>query len=129
MVTCKTSELIDVIVKRIVFELKQTGMIEPSKMNTFKKTEMLLFEYPKMNPTTLEGIEMMERIKTALDSIKDDPYYELIELRYFKGMTYEQLCEYYDVERNTIVHHRTRLINRIKAYIIPDDCIKEIKEL
>ena len=122
-------EIIEVTAQKVINELKREGLVKKNRTTSFKKTEKLLFEFNKLTPETEQGKEKIEKVKRALQSIENDSYYDLIELRYFKGYTYENLCEYYGVEPSTIKYHKNRLINKIKSYVFPDDVIKEISEL
>lgn len=124
-----TNDEIEVIisktVKKTVHQLKRNNMLREYKTSSFKKTEKLLYEYPKMQPITAEGKSIINKIEKALEYIRDDDYYELIELRYFRQMKYDKLVEYFGVERNSVIYHKQRLINKIKPFLFADDVIKE----
>lgn len=117
--------IISKTVKKTVHQLKRNNMLREYKTTSFKKTEKLLYEYPKMQPLSSDGKSIISKIEKALEYIKDDDYYELIELRYFKQLKYDKLVEYFGVERNSIIYHKQRLINKIKPFLFPDDVIKE----
>lgn len=124
-----TNDEIEVIisktVKKTVHQLKRNNMLREYKTSSFKKTEKLLYEYPKMQPITAEGKSIINKIEKALEYIRGDDYYELIELRYFRQMKYDKLVEYFGVERNAVIYHKQRLINKIKPFLFADDVIKE----
>lgn len=124
----KLEDIINVTVRKAIKDLKREGLIKSNHTTSFKKTEKLLYEFNKLSPETEYGRNKIDRVKEALKSIENDPYYDLIELRYFKGYTYEKLCEYYGVESSSIKYHKNRLINKIKAFLFPDDVIREITE-
>ena len=70
--------------------------------------------------------KFVEMIENALHDVSDDPYFQIIELKYFKGWTHEQIAEYFDVQPAAISKQRTKLINRIRAGIFSDDFISEL---
>ena len=127
-------QLIDQAVKQTVAELKRAGMIRENRLNSFQKTERILYEYPKFKKIVTEykfddmtiTPKFVSMIDDALQSISDDPYYKIIELKYFDGWTHEQIAEYFDVQPAAISKQRTKLINRIRAGIFSDDFISEL---
>ena len=127
-------ELINQAVKQTVLELKRNGLIRENKLNSFQKTERILYEYPKFKKIVTEykfedmtiTPKFVSMIDDALQSISDDPYYKIIELKYFDGWTHEQIAEYFDVQPAAISKQRTKLINRIRAGIFSDDFISEL---
>ena len=127
-------QLIEMTVKQTVAELKRAGLIRENRLDSFKKTEGILYEYPKFKKIVTEykfedmtiTPKFVEMIENALQDVSDDPYFEIIELKYFKGWTHEQIAEYFDVQPAAISKQRTKLINRIRAGIFSDDFISEL---
>ena len=127
-------ELIDLTVKHTVAELKRNGLIRENKLNSFQKTERILYEYPKfkkiVNEYKVDGLTITPKfvamIDNALQGVADDPYFQIIELKYFNGWTHEQIAEYFDVQPAAISKQRTKLINRIRAGIFSEDFISEL---
>lgn len=127
-------QLIEITVNATVKELKRAGLIRENKLNSFQKTERILYEYPKMKHNVeiyqFEGMtitrEFVQLIDEALKGIGDDPYFEIIPLKYFEGKTHEQIAEYFDVQPAAISKQRTKLINRIRGVIFSDDFINEL---
>ena len=130
-------ELIDLTVKHTVAELKRNGLIRENKLNSFQKTERILYEYPKfkkiVNEYKVDGLTITPKfvamIDDALQSISDDPYFQIIELKYFNGWTHEQIAEYFDVQPAAISKQRKRLINKLRPLIFPNEYISELKSM
>ena len=130
-------ELINQAVKQTVAELKRNGLIKENRLNSFQKTERILYEYPKFKKIVTEykfdGMtitpKFVSMIDDALKSVADDPYFEIIPMKYFSGFTHEQIAEHFDVQPAAISKQRTKLINRIRAGIFSDDFITELKEM
>ena len=127
-------ELIDQSVKQTVSELKRAGMIRENRLNSFQKTEKILFLYPQIKRNVSEydfdGLKItndfVKLIDEALAGISHDPYYEIIPMKYFDGKTHEQIAEHFDVQPAAISKQRKRLINQLRGVIFSDDFITEL---
>lgn len=99
-------------------------------LGSYERTEMILYEYPYLNKTILgkDSNKYIERVQAALDSIKDDPYSQIIELKYFQKWTHERIAEFYDVDVSVISKHRKKLINKIRPQFFPEIFVKELFE-
>lgn len=65
-------------------------------------------------------------IDGALDKIKDDPYYEVIKLKYFEEKSREEIAEIMCVDVSTITRNKNRLINALKINLFSDEVIYEL---
>lgn len=127
-------QLIDLTVKHTIAKLQRAGLIRENRLDSFKKTERILYEYPKFKKIVseykIDGLtitpKFVKMIDDALRDIADDPYFQIIELKYFNGWTHEQIAEYFNVQPAAISKQRTKLINRIRAGIFSDDFISEL---
>lgn len=121
-------DLIDKTARKVVAELKRADLIKDNRLGSFKKTEKALYEYPTWK--TEGGGEVTEKlvrkITNALEHIKGEPYYELIELKYFKGWSLEKIAEYFGVNVSVISKRRIKLINQLRPIIFSDDFIREL---
>ena len=84
----KISELIQQTAQQtaqeVVTELNKKGLIKDNRLGSFKKTERILYEYPRWQKYNTELDNFCKLVEKALESVKDDPYYEIIELKYFQ---------------------------------------------
>lgn len=127
-------ELINQAVKQTVSELKRAGMIHENRLNSFQKTEKILFLYPKMKENVskydFDGLKItndfVKMVDEALAGISHDPYYDIIPMKYFDGKTHEQIAEHFDVQPAAISKQRKRLINQLRGVIFSDDFITEL---
>ena len=71
----------------------------------------------------MDSIEMLEK---ALEKIKKDEYYEIIELYYFENKSRMEISEELCVDPATVSRNRKRLIDILKVDIFPDDFLDEI---
>lgn len=120
-------EIAEKTAKAVVAELIRKGMVKDGSLGSFKKTEKILFEYPNWKESESEETKRFcELIEKSLRRIEDDPYYDLIELKYWRGWTHERIAEYFDVDVSVISKRRTKLINQLRPIIFSDDFIKEM---
>ena len=129
----RTAERVaELTARAVVREMKRAGMVKDNKLGSFKKTERALYEYAEWvnvedaSPLT---VNFCKRITAALGKIQDDPYYQIIELKYFEHWTHEKIAEYFDVDVSVISKRRTKLINQLRPLIFSDDFINELFEL
>lgn len=55
----------------------------------------------------------IEEIDFALEAIKDDEYYQVIEMRYFKGMKDDEIAESISCDPSTVRRNKNRLIRKV----------------
>lgn len=132
----KINELVDATANKtaraVVSELKRAGLVKENRLGSYKKTERALYEYAEwidtedMSETTNRFCNLIQR---ALNRVRDDPYYEIIELKYFEHWTHEKIAEYFDVDVSVISKRRTKLINQLRPIIFSDDFIQELFEV
>lgn len=120
-----------------IAELKQFGMRKKSTSITSFSGGTGLVEVKSDAEKLEEKVEMIEFsisttknfiriIEHAVDSLKDDPYYELISMRYFEGHSQEQIAEYFDCDVRTVRRNKNRLINLLQIMLFSDEVIKQI---
>ena len=107
---------------RTVKKLTELGKINRQFSNSFKKTEELLYLYPKLPPDNPERI----RVDKALEKIADDEYCDVIASRYFDGMTIAEISEIYDCKYQNISKKRNKLMKILASELFPEDVLKEL---
>lgn len=70
-------------------------------------------------------VQVISMIEKCLDALKSDPYYNVLEMRYFEGRTLEEIAVYFDCDTSTISRNRTRLVKEIALQMFPDDVVSE----
>lgn len=100
-----------------------------SQLGSFKKTERILYEYPNWkNIDAADTVKFCMLVENALNSVSKDPYYKIIELKYFQKWSHERIAEYFNVNVSVISKRRTKLINILRSIIFSADFIKELYE-
>lgn len=114
----------DAAAMKALRKLKDAGRITYVFSNSFKKTEELLYLYPKLP----EDHPERKRIDKALERIKDDDYKDVIASRYFDGLTINEISEIYDCKYQNISKKRNKLVKILASELFPEDVLKEILE-
>lgn len=95
------------------------------------------FESKDEEEKAFEQIERIQRsisvtenfikvIDEAVNKLANDPYYEIINLKYFEKKTRKEIAEYFEVDERTITRNKNKLINSLKINLFSDDVIIEM---
>lgn len=114
------------------------------------KSASIILNHPKSNvrvddPVDIAIIDIQKQIKSievtidyidkVLNQFKDDPYFDIIRLKYFEGKSVEEIAMYYDKKLNkkdkitaisTISKNKNRLIKEIRIMLIPQVYIRSL---
>lgn len=114
--------------REIVEQSKQKRQ-KDSQLGSFKKTERILYEYPHwQNMNEAETVKFCNLVEIALGSVSSDPYFKIIELKYFQKWTHERIAEFFNVDVSVISRRRTKLINALRSIIFSAEFIRELYE-
>lgn len=120
-------KIIEKTVNQTVLKLKMAGLMKDDHKTAFQKTEELLQNYQAFQMSDQPYTQkLVSRIDTALNAIRDDPYYEIIPMIYFQEKTREDCAEFFYTTVSTVSRNKTRLVNKLKAYLFSDDVIYEM---
>ena len=118
---------IEMIVRKIINELKAHELISGPIRSEYEKTEDLLKSYNYLlssgNPDLLQ---LIREIDNALETISDDPYYSIIPMYYMSGETRESIAGYFDTSPRTITRQKKRLVTILANLLFSDSYIKRI---
>lgn len=117
-------------------EIKQTGIRKKSSSIT-SFSGSASYEIKSDSDKADEKIESIEQsiqttknfikmIDAAIEMLQDDPYYDLIQMRYFDGKSREEIADYYEVDVSTISRNKNRLVNLLQIRLFSDEVIYEI---
>lgn len=120
-------ELINKTVTMTVLKLRMAGLIKDDRETAFQKTEEVLRNYPQfLKSDQPYARKLSDQIESALDTIRNDCYYEIIPMAYFERQDRETIAEYFDVTVTTISRNKIRLVNKLKAILFSDEVIYEL---
>ena len=125
-----------------IAELEKYGLQEKSKsittlsINTIKKDkeDIITDSIDSLNKHIFKTKVIIKHIDSVVDTLKNDPYFDIIKLKYFEGKTHEQIAEFFDKKLNkkesistsTISINKNRLIEEIRPLLLPNDLISEL---
>lgn len=120
-------KIIEDTVNRTVLKLKLAGLMKDDRKTAAQKTEELLRNYPSFKLSDQPYTKKLcQKIETALKTIQNDYYYEIIALYYFEKMTREEVAEHFNTSETTISRNKRRLINSLSAVLFSDDLIYDL---
>jgi hypothetical protein len=118
---------IEMIVRKIIAELKAHELISGPVRSEYEKTEDLLKSYNYLlssgNPDLLQ---LIREIDNALETISEDPYYSIIPMYYMSGETRESIAGYFETSPRTITRQKKRLVSILANLLFSDSYIKRI---
>ena len=72
---------------------------------------------------TVQAIALIDKCMAAL---KSDPYYKILEMRYFEGRTQEDIAVTFGCNQATIARNKSRLVKELAMRLFPDQVANEI---
>jgi len=65
----------------------------------------------------------IQRIERALETIQDDPYYDIIPLKYWDLLPPAEIAEILNCDERTYRRHKNRLVNKLKVVLFGADAL------
>lgn len=72
---------------------------------------------------TVQAIALIDK---CMATLKNDPYYDVLEMRYFEGRTLEDIGTYFGCDHTTISRNKNRLVRELSMRLFPDEVVKEM---
>ena len=123
--------------EELIREIKEVGLAKKSACFSTYSGNTGLIEVKSDAEKAEEKIERIENsiqttknfiriIDDAIATLRSDPYYALIHMRYFKGCSREEIAEYFDCDVSTVNRNKNRLINLLQIRLFSDEVIQQI---
>lgn len=74
----------------------------------------------------LETEERLQPIEKALISVQNDPYFKIIELKYFNQKKADQIASYFECDASTVQKHKNKILSKIKLHLFSEEVLKEM---
>ena len=74
---------------------------------------------------TVQAITLIDKCMAAL---KNDPYYDILPMRYFEGRTLEDIGVYLGCDHSTVSRNRSRLVRELAMRLFPDEVVNEMMQ-
>jgi len=88
-----------------------------------EKAEEMIYAIEQSIQVTCKFINVID---AALDSLSNDPYFEIIPMKYFEGKTREDIAGFFDCDVKTVSRNKNRLINKLQIRLFSDEFIYQI---
>lgn len=76
---------------------------------------------------SVEGtVQAISLIDKCMEALKLDPYYRILEMRYFEGRKQEDIADEFNCTQANISHNNRRLINELSIRLFPNQAINEM---
>ena len=75
-----------------------------------------------------DTVQVIDLIDSCMESLKHDPYYKILELRYFEGRTQEDIADELGCTQKTISIHKNRLVKELSMRLFPSQAIREMMQ-
>lgn len=79
-----------------------------------------------INHSMQEVVTIVNIIDNAMANLKDDPYYDILEMRYFEGMGQEDIGKALKCTQPNVSYHKNRLIRELSVQMFPNEVAKEL---
>lgn len=87
-----------------------------------ERVEEAVRNVQKSMESTVQAIEMINKGMAAL---KHDPYYRILEMRYFEGRTQEDIAVEFKCTQPNVAYHKSRLVKELAIRLFPDKVANE----
>ena len=113
----------------VLLSKKEIGVNVQSSKKYLSEVEKIENKIEKLEKEIERLQIVVEMTEKALDTIREDKYFKIIEMKYFEELTFEYIAEILDVSIITAKRHKNRLINRLRAIIFSNDAVSSIINL
>ena len=86
----------------------------------------LCLEEEAVEASVHETVQVIAMIDKCMTSLGNDPYYDILEMRYFDGRTQEDIADYYKCSQVTISKNKSRLVKELSIRLFPNQAIMEM---
>lgn len=80
----------------------------------------------RLNDSIVDTVRAIEFVDKGMEALKNDPYYKILELRYFEGRTQEDISLEFDCSQVTISKNLSRLVRELSMQLFPNQIANEI---
>lgn len=87
-----------------------------------ERVEAAIKNVQKSMESTVQAIALIDK---SMATLNFDPYYKILEMRYFEGRTQEDIAMEFNCTQQNIAYHKSRLIKELSIKIFPDKVIGE----
>ena len=108
------------VTERVQTSPVQTGIVLPEE-----SVEIAVANVQRSVERTVQALAMIDKGMAALSH---DPYFKVLEMRYFEGRTQEDIAVFFKCSDVTVGKNRTRLVKELSMRLFPDQAISEMMQ-
>ncbi len=121
------NEIIQKTVDSTVIKLKMAKLIKDDDLPPYEKTVQILLSYNMLKKAgSSKAAALVTNVDKALETMKQDPYYQIIPIMYFDGKSREYAAEQMDVNPTTISRNKKRLLSQLTVLLFSDEYIDKL---
>ena len=110
----------------ISIQKKETGVNVQASKVYLSELEKVENKIEKLEDEIARIGNVVNMVERALDTIKNDKYYKIIEMKYFDELTFEHISEKLNISVITAKRYKHKMIRQLQLVIFSDDVIKNI---
>lgn len=82
----------------------------------------------RVEESIVDTVQAIDLVDKGMVALKNDPYYKVLEMRYFEGRSQEDIAMVFNCSQATISNNQSRLVRELSMKIFPDQTVKELLE-
>ena len=110
----------------ISIQKRETGVNVQSSKIYLSELEKLENRIEKLQEEIVRIENVVNMVERALGTIRNNKYYDIIEMKYFDELTFEHISEKLDISVITAKRYKNKMIRQLQLVIFSDDVIKNI---
>lgn len=110
----------------ISIQKKETGVNVQASKVYLSELEKIENRIEKLKEEIVRIENVVNMVERALGTIRNNKYYDIIEMKYFDDLTFEHISEKLDISVITAKRYKNKMIRQLQLVIFSDDVIKNI---
>ena len=110
----------------ISIQKRETGVNVQSSKVYLSELEKVEKRIEKLQKEIVRIENVVKLVERALGTIRNNKYYDIIEMKYFDDLTFEHISEKLNISVITAKRYKNKMIRQLQLVIFSDDVIKNI---
>ena len=110
----------------ISIQKRETGVNVQSSKVYLSELEKVENRIEKLQEEIARIENVVNMVERALGTIRNNKYYDIIEMKYFDDLTFEHISEKLNISVITAKRYKNKMIRQLQLVIFSDDVIKNI---
>ena len=110
----------------ISIQKRETGVNVQASKVYLSELEKVENRIEKLKEEIVRIENVVNMVERALGTIRNNKYYDIIEMKYFDDLTFEHISEKLNISVITAKRYKNKMIRQLQLVIFSDDVIKNI---